>query len=293
MKIFYASSGPPIINSLIEAGSKNIMLTYFNFYSRKDKRNYWEILSGFPRKVKISERWKERLKHFDEVMIDSGAYTFQAKSGVYGKIQSSSQVKPKEVDEFVEHYGKWLRENKGYYNYFVEMDIDKVVGLKKVEEYRKFIEQCAGEKCMPIWHENRGLDYWLRMINEYKYVGIGGLAVGEIKNYERKISYMLKLAHEKGCKVHGIGFTKFKFLKFLPYDTVDSSTWLGGGKTGQYHLYLDGGMRSLPLRDYGFKTKKVNYLVFNTMNAKSWKGFSDSLQSYWEKQKREESVKNS
>ena len=50
------------------------------------------------------------------------------------------------------------------------MDLDFLFPMDVIEGWRKFLEECAGKKCIPVWHINRGLDYWGQMVKDYDYV---------------------------------------------------------------------------------------------------------------------------
>ncbi len=64
----------------------------------------------------------------------------------------------------------------GMFITFFELDIDRIVGLEKVEEFRRRIESKTGKQSIPVWHSNRGWQYFVNMCKEYNYVSIGGIA---------------------------------------------------------------------------------------------------------------------
>ena len=120
------------------------------------------------------------------------------------------------------------------------MDIDSIVGYKKVKEYRKKLEDMVGWQCIPVWHRYRGYNEWLRLCDEYPYTAIGGIAIKEIQRQEYPVfSKMLKDAHERDCKVHGLGFTQLKEIRKYKFDSVDSTAWTSGNRFG-YLYYFDG-----------------------------------------------------
>ena len=94
-----------------------------------------------------------------DFLLDSGAFTF---------IQNAKHV---DWDEYVERYAKFVRENK-IQKYF-ELDIDSIVGLKEVERLRAKLEKLVGWQCIPVWHRNRGMDYFIKQCEEYPYIAIG------------------------------------------------------------------------------------------------------------------------
>lgn len=169
--------------------------------------------------------WQTRNLHrFKSFMLDSGAFTF-----AYG---SKTQVN---MTEYFNKYKEYIKAND--VDLFFEMDIDKLVGYEKVLEYRKELEKFTGKQCIPVWHINRGKEEWLKMCDEYDYVAIGGLAAKEFKNPEKYIPWFTKTAHERGAKVHGLGYTKLSNLLKMGFDSVDSSSWLSGNLGGFVYQY--------------------------------------------------------
>lgn len=88
------------------------------------------------------------IKNAKMFLLDSGAFTFM------------NSQKDKEInwDVYIERYAKFINDNN--IEYFFELDIDVVVGLKEVERLRNKLEKLTNKKCIPVWHKSRGLDYW-------------------------------------------------------------------------------------------------------------------------------------
>ena len=159
-----------------------------------------------------------------DFLLDSGAFTF---------IQNAKHV---DWDEYVEKYAKFVRENK-IEKYF-ELDIDSIVGLKEVERLRAKLERIVGWQCIPVWHRSRGMDYFIKQCEEYPYIAIGGIAIKEIKQNEYPIfKVLIKEAHKRNTKVHGLGFTQLKKLKMYNFDSVDSSSWVSGNRFGAIYWF--------------------------------------------------------
>jgi len=277
MKVYLVMSTYLFMEAALKYNCENVLISYNSYRCSKDKRSYYDILSGEEKKTELDTKTKSYLKKFKNVMVDSGAFSFM--SG------TETKIKKEDIDKFVEGYGQWLKDNKGYYDYFEEMDLDFIVGLNVVEEYRKFLEKCAGQKCIPVWHINRGLDYWEQMVKDYDYVAIGGLVTGEITGMEMYAPYLLDIAHNNNCKVHGLGYTKTKLLKYIPWDSVDSSTWIFGGKRGTFFLFNEDKIITLKLGVFN-KSSKIDYLKFAEINAQSWSAYAKFIEDYWERQKR-------
>lgn len=175
--------------------------------------------------------WQTRNLHkFKSFMLDSGAFTF-----------AFGAKKTVVWDEYLDSYIDYINEND--VELFFELDIDKLVGYEKVLEYRKRLEDGTGKRCIPVWHITRGKDNWLETCEEYDYIALGGLAAHEFPNQERVIPWFTKTAHERGCKVHGLGYTRLPHLERMDFDSVDSSAWLYGNRGGFLYQYRNDGCK--------------------------------------------------
>lgn len=137
------------------------------------------------------------------------------------------------------------------------MDVDTVVGYEKVLEYRKFIEKVTKKKSIPVWHKSRGLEEWQRMLNKgYKLVAIGGFVIKEIKLPQelKYVNVLVKQAHQRGVRVHGLGVTGFSYLRRTFFDSVDSTSWMLTPAYGRFS-YININSRNINTLS---KTKIVN-----------------------------------
>ena len=179
----------------------------------------WNLMSYYyiRNKPLLAERIRD---NSDEIIIDSGAHSFQ-----FGK-KVDFEKYTYEYAEFIKRFDR-----KNVLGYF-EMDIDNVIGYENVLKLRKIIESVT-DKCIPVWHYNRGIDEYIKMCKEYagKIVAITGFKNKDIKD-EQYIMF-LKEAKKYGCKVHCLGMTRKKVLDKVPFDFVDSSSWVQNGIFGR------------------------------------------------------------
>ena len=172
--------------------------------------------------------WQERMiPHFKSFILDSGAFTlFTDKSkgnGIRG-------------EEYVDRYADFVRKNN--VSLFFELDIDALVGYRKVLELRDRLERRAGRQCIPVWHRSRGKAEFLKSCESHKYVAIGGIVSKEIKPNEYDVfPWFIRQAHEKGAKIHGLGFTSLARLPKYHFDSVDSTAWLSGNRFGSLYRF--------------------------------------------------------
>lgn len=231
MKVFLAGTG--LLRDYPDELSKSKYILE-SFYSIKD----WQI---------------PYIKKCDMFLLDSGAFTFMK-----GKTNVN-------FDAYLDKYIEFI--NKYDVKYFFELDIDKIVGYKKVLEYRKRLEQKTGKRCIPVWHKSRGLNEFIKMCSEYDYAAIGGLAIKDInKNQYKYLPMLIKKAHELGCKLHGLGFTSTSYYKNIRFDTVDSTTWNVGGKFGNVCIFSPKNLMKQRIQKKSMRCTKQKELMLINWN---------------------------
>lgn len=167
------------------------------------------------------------LPRIDKFLLDSGAFTFLCNSG----------LTTLSWDRYIEEYADYI--NSRGIKLFFELDIDRVVGLHEVERLRDKLERLTGLRPIPVWHKNRGREYWLRMCREYPYIALGGIAIQEIRRdkFEAAFPWFINTAHEYGVKIHGLGYTSIPGLRRYHFDSVDSTAWLHGNRGGYLYRF--------------------------------------------------------
>lgn len=172
--------------------------------------------------LRKNEDFMPLVRHFGSFLLDSGAYTFMAGSHKGGC----------DWDAYVSEYADFI--NRFDVKLFFELDIDSVVGLAEVERLRHKLERMTGKKPIPVWHKNRGKEYFVKMCEEYPYVAIGDIVTKEIprKVYETAFPWFINTAHKHKAKIHGLGYTTVANLQKYRFDSVDSTAWLYGNRGG-------------------------------------------------------------
>lgn len=181
-------------NKIISWDSINILESYY--YAAKNKH--------FARLVKTAGK----------LLLDSGAFTF---------IKNNHTA---DWDRYLNLYANFI--NKYGIDMFFELDIDPLVGIKKVEQMREKLLQLTGKQPIPVWHKSRGKQYFIDMCKSYSYIALGGIALKEIprRKFESYFPWFINTAHNYKCKIHGLGYTGD--LKKYHFDSVDSSAWIRG-----------------------------------------------------------------
>lgn len=178
--------------------------------------------------LRKNEYFMEVAKKFGSFMLDSGAFTFMMGSHNGGI----------DWNKYTEDYADFI--NRYDIKLFFELDIDKIVGLDKVEKLRERLESLTGKKPIPVWHETRDKNYYIDMCRNYPYVAVGGIAILKGKareDKERIFPWMIYTAHKNGAKIHGLGYTNIGNLKKYHFDSVDSTAWLYGNRGGYLYKF--------------------------------------------------------
>ena len=196
------------------------------FFTGENELKGINILESFYY-LRKNEEFMTLVKHLGSFLLDSGAFTFMSGSHKGGI----------NWDKYVEEYAAFI--NRWNVQLFFELDIDSVVGLTEVERLREKLEALTGKKPIPVWHRNRGKEYFIKMCENYPYVALGGIVTKEIdrKKYETAFPWFIKTAHDHKCKIHGLGYTTVANLKKYHFDSVDSTAWLYGNRGGYLYKF--------------------------------------------------------
>ena len=211
----------------------------------------------------LSSFWEHKTGKYGEYVtqekhiLDSGAFSaINDKTGKYKNFDWDAYVK--KYIAFIKHTNQKL---------FFELDIDCVVGLKKVEYYRKQIEDSIGIPPIVCWHANRGADYWIKSCEDYPYVALGTTnasnAGKKIRANPKILHWFINHAHKNKAKIHGLGFTSIPMLSELKFDSVDSTGWQQVRYGG---ICMFDGRNIKNYRKEGFRMKNVYDIHVHNFN---------------------------
>lgn len=273
MKIFFAGAEHDEHRKiLLDIGVKNILVSYFYLQKKPEQ--------------KIEQMLKEMKENNVNIFLDSGAFTF-----MYAGEKPSFE----ELKAYTEKYSDFITKYKDYFEIYVELDVDKVVGFDKFLELRKIMED-KGLKPSPVHHyETRTNEYWETQCKEFEYLAMGSIAQGDQLNLS-KIAELINIADKYNRKVHGFGFTRIDILPKLNFYSVDSTSWLSGNRFGLTYLFTGNTLRQYNKDEKNIRAKfkdictelNINYENFVNdtdqnavakFNAYNWKLFSDYLET--------------
>ena len=205
----------------------------------------------------ISKHEAEIIHKYKNFMLDSGAFSF------FGGAKAN-------LTEYVDKYIKFI--NDYDIKLFFELDIYQLIGKYDTDIINKRIERETGKQTMPVFHYFLGIDYYKQICNEYNYIAIsasGMYASKWTRDEPTKLRKLIDYAHSKNVKVHGLGYTKMTMLDKMPFDSVDSTSWIGGNRFGMAYEWL--GTRFIK---HKYEGKKVKTNEVARHNFYEWVKFS-------------------
>lgn len=208
------------LNTKIVHKSKYVLATYYYLRQKTNNSELMNIIAEYNKSKRL--------------IIDSGAFSFM----------NGKTITEQKLDDYCSDYVSFLK--KYSINQFVEMDIDSILGFDKTMEYRTYIEQSLNNQCIPIFHKSRGKSEFAKMVNDYSYAGIGGIAIKNIKPNEWKYFKQLNsFANSHSCKLHAMGFTPTKKLNDYGFYSCDSSSWVMGVRFGNLYRFNGQSIKSI------------------------------------------------
>jgi len=230
MKIYLAIGSLSTVPLFKEEGVERVLVSYYEVNGRAD--------------IKLP---------FEDVMLDSGAYSVE---------HTQKRVS-------LQAYGLWLElyisnypQIKNYAN------LDNLSDYQETERNQSYLES-LGLCPIPVYHYGESTEVLDKLCNKYEYVGLGGMAIGQMPSKNLKRFWEFVYSKYKDNKFHffGVG-TMFPFADHQPF-SLDSASWSIYVKYGHILIYKDGLPSILELSEKeGYKTfLKIDELRRNNIRA--------------------------
>lgn len=214
----------------------------------------------------------------------SQARNFILDSGVFTMINSGKRF---DIDKYVDEYAEFIREHK--IKQYVEMDVDQIYGVEKTRKLRDRIENKVGWQSIPVWHTIRGKESFEQDCKDYDYIALGYFLTEGLPS-QVTIKYakaFVTRAHQLGCRIHGLGFTRTTLLDKIPFDSVDSSTWSISKRYGHVSKYdpQKHTVRQIP-KPKDKRMKEGAYVEMGQFAFREWRKYQnwayDNLPPIWQ-----------
>lgn len=233
----------------------------------KDYENYIDIskisiLQTFARAETRMKKNIEKAKYFKNFLLDSGAFS----------MMSSQNHKTFDISEHTKKYAEFIKEND--IKDFIELDVDGVFGIDVYKDCLHQLQDITGKNPIKVFHMWRGLDYYKELVKKEQKIAIGGIAIKFIKESDfNMFNELIEIAHKNNCKVHGLGLTSASNLRKYNFDSIDSSSWTCGARSGSFRRFNGHEVNSYKTPD----SYKLDSNIYMLNSLQEWSKFSDYI----------------
>lgn len=190
-------------------------------------------------------------------------------------------------DHTIQDYMKFLESNADRCFWYAGLD---VIGDAKKTRDNQLLMEKNGFNPMPTFHMGSDYKYLEEMIEKYEYIGLGGLVPflkGRDGNKAAMLSHLDKcfsLIRDK-VKVHCWGCTTLELCLKYPFYSVDSTSWLSGGRHGRRIIRKSNGFYGSHANVFTRQLGRSAYKYINTQNVQTLsKSFID-ISEIWKRRK--------
>ena len=129
----------------------------------------------------------------------------------------------KYLDDYIEFVHRYKDQLLGYVN------LDIIYNAEQSWKNQKYMED-NGLRPIPVFHYGEDFKWLKKYVDEYEYIGIGGVAGGiTLKQFvtslgDKAFKYISSINPD--IKVHGFAVTSLSLMRRYSWWSVDSTTWL-------------------------------------------------------------------
>lgn len=199
--------------------------------------------------------------HDGLITIDSGAHSFFGFAGISCTSDSDGGSRQGDMPDpylYFENYVQWVKANYDKISYFVELDLQDLLGQEVINGWRqRWKDEGLYEKCITVHHSMNTMDEYEAMIadSQSHYIGLEGFREKKIRLPYTKL---LKYAYENKCRVHGFAMTNQRVMQRFPFYSVDSSSWTAVNRYGVIYKFSKGHMNQLKTTEAHFLKHALN-----------------------------------
>lgn len=163
----------------------------------------------------------------EDYCVDSGAHVWLAAFFKKGEKHPVSKVEAT-LDRFLRTVKSLPRKP----SFVVELDLQRIYGLDVVEAWRrdhwKPFEEETGIRVCYVWHQVDGVQRWKAMLDdpEMRYLGTGSDRTVPVDLRKR----LMFAAYSAAKPVHGFASVDVRWMRQIPFYSVDSTSWAVGAQ---------------------------------------------------------------
>ncbi|MHA1591477.1 MAG: hypothetical protein ACTSUP_03300 [Candidatus Heimdallarchaeaceae archaeon] len=194
-------------DAFVEMAKEGRILSLESFW---DKSSVLKILEACP-EVKI--------------FLDSGAFTLGSKN-------------VENIQGYLDDYIAFALKYKDRFS--AVANLDDVYNVDESWKRQKYMEE-KGVRPIPVYHFNEDFKWLEKYVNEYDYIGIGGVAakVVSVKDLRLLLDKVFDYMSKKNLlsvKVHGFGVAAVPFLLRYPWYSCDATSWFQPSNYGKVFI---------------------------------------------------------
>jgi len=215
LRIFLDSGAHSLLNAQVGLINKGDIVKT----NKKDKMEFTS--EEFMNRLSVDQR-------IDYASKGSGAVQFFAD----WSFNKNPDVR-KYLDDYIAFIHKYKNQLMGYVN------LDIIYNAEESWENQKYMEE-NGLRPIPVFHYGEDFKWWKFYVDNYDYIGIGGVAGGiTLQQFvtslgDKAFKYIVE--SNPDVKVHGFAVTSISLLKRYRFFSVDSTTWLKHSAYGNIML---------------------------------------------------------
>lgn len=155
----------------------------------------------------------------------------------------------KEAKKFIDDYVKYVHEHDNQLYEYVNLDV--ILNPERTWDHQKYLES-HGLKPIPVFHFGEDLKWLKKYMDNYDYIGIGGLGQDITKSkfiiHQGDPAFKLLEESKEHIKTHGFAVTSLDLMLRYKWFSCDSTTWVKHAAYG-----------GILIPYYNKKTKQYDY----------------------------------
>ena len=215
--LFYAGAEIPGWRKLLyENGVRHMALSFVGLSRRTNYPERWKLVEKFPEDVHI--------------FVESGGHSINKNPDKY------------DVPALMDSYLKFVEANVDRVHTVTELDA-RVFEPEMRQQLRDRLHELSGNKFLPIWHEDDGVEVLVELATVYGRVG-----VPQVVASNRDLTPLLMSLARQGVRLHGVAMTQMDAIMEIPWDSVLSTSWLSPAQYGDTIVWTGNELKRYPRR---------------------------------------------
>lgn len=199
--------------------------------------------AGLSRRNKFTKPWiaADQFDPATEILLDSGAYSLN---------KEDSKVTEQQAVALAINYRVFITQNLDRLSGITEFDA-LILGDEWIEAAREDFYGTLGDRFIPVWHSMTGTGELRRLAGTYGRAGI----LQDDTDDEDHEATLQQLAAD-GVRLHGMGMTRMRSMRQVPWDSVSSTSWLSPIQYGDLIIWDANRLHRYPRtrREHGLRS---------------------------------------